>query len=139
MNIVAPRPKKATHYYTTVNTAPHNTYPMRNTSSLHNTNTYKDEDEEEACQELRQILASQSVMMGEQWSSIARTNNPLPNDTSFLPTTFKQAVSQHLSTTTTNSNNSVLSDVANKNGRQRSFSVNDSRNYPFKSVISLVH
>jgi hypothetical protein len=88
MNIIAPRPKKPSSY-----------------NSIWN-------EEDEACQELRQILASHSNMMEDL--AIIRTNNPSPH----------QAVSQ-LS----------VSEVK----RPRSFSVGDSRNYPFNNVISLVH
>ncbi|OBZ88341.1 hypothetical protein A0J61_03599 [Choanephora cucurbitarum] len=99
MNIVAPRPKKPSSY------------------------TTKDawtEDNDEACQELRQILfASHSTIMEDL--NITRTSNPLPHDTCFVP--IHQAVS-HLSVTDTT-----------KHGRPRSFSVGDSRN----NYISLVH
>ena len=95
MNIIAPRPKKPSSYNTLWN------------------------EEDEACQELRQILASHSNMMEDL--AIIRTNNPLPHDHSFVPH-LHQAVSQ-LS----------VSDIK----RPRSFSVGDSRNY--NNVISLVH
>jgi hypothetical protein len=101
MNIIAPRPKKPSSYSIWI----------------------EQEEENDACQELRQILGSHSNMMEDL--AIIRTNNPLPNDTSFVP--IHQAVS-HLS----------VSDSSQKN-RPRSFSVGDSRNYPFNSVISLVH
>lgn len=99
MNIIAPRPKKPSTY-----------------------NIWTEEEQDnDACQELRQILCSYSHKREDL--AIIRTNNPLPNDTSFVP--IHQAVS-HLS----------VSDTKN---RPRSFSVGDSRNYPFNSVISLVH
>lgn len=99
MNIIAPRPKKPSSY-----------------NSLWN-------EEDEACQELRQILASHSNMLMEDFA-ITRTNNPLPHDRSFVPHLHHQAVTQ-------------LS--VNEVKRPRSFSVGDSRNYPFNNVISLVH
>jgi C4-type Zn-finger protein len=101
MNIIAPRPKKASSY------------------SLWT----EQEEDNDACQELRQILSSYSHKMEDL--TIIRTNNPLPNDTSFVP--IHQAVS-HLS----------VSENSQKH-RPRSFSVGDSRNYPFNSAISLVH
>ncbi len=91
MNIIAPRPKKPSSY----------------------SNIWNEEDE--ACQELRQILASHSTMMEDL--AIIRTNNPSPH-------LHHQAVTQ-LS----------VSEVK----RPRSFTVGDSRNYPFNNVISLVH
>lgn len=53
MNIVAPRPQKPSFYHT-----------------MH--------QEDEACQELRQILASHHHMMED--FAIIRTNNPLPHE-----------------------------------------------------------
>lgn len=85
MNIVAPRPQKPSCY------------------------NYIWNQEDEACQELRQILASHSNMMEDL--AIIRTNNPLPHEQVFSVSEVK---------------------------RPRSFSVGDSRNYSFNN-ISLVH
>ncbi|KAI8069092.1 uncharacterized protein B0P05DRAFT_474792 [Gilbertella persicaria] len=103
MNIVAPRPKKPSSYTTA-------------------SDIWTEEDNE-ACQELRQILlASHSTMMEDL--NIIRTSNPLPHDTCFVP--IHQTVS-HLSVTDTT--------TTAKLNRPRSFSVGDSRN----NYISLVH
>ncbi|KAG2209127.1 hypothetical protein INT46_004635 [Mucor plumbeus] len=99
MNIIAPLPKKPSSY----------------------TQNFWTEDDE-ACQELRQILNSHTNMMEDL--AIIRTNNPLPNDSSFIP--IHQAVS-HLSV----SDSKII--------RPRSFSVGDSRNYSFNTAINLVH
>lgn len=99
MNIIAPLPKKPSSY----------------------TQHFWTEDDE-ACQELRQILNSHTNMMEDL--TIIRTNNPLPNDSSFIP--IHQAVS-HLSV----SDSKII--------RPRSFSVGDSRNYSFNTAINLVH
>lgn len=99
MNIIAPLPKKPSSY---------------------NRNMWLEDDE--ACQELRQILNSHSNMMEEY--CITRTNNPLPNDTSFTP--IQQAVVS-------------VSDASKMIHRPRSFSVGDSKSFTFNSVISLVH
>ncbi|GAN05111.1 hypothetical protein MAM1_0082c04580 [Mucor ambiguus] len=101
MNIIAPLPKKPSSY----------------------SQQYFWSENDEACQELRQILTSHTSMMEDL--AIIRTNNPLPNDSSFIP--LHQAVS-HLSVT---SDSKII--------RPRSFSVGDSRNYSFNTTISLVH
>lgn len=94
MNIIAPLPKKPSSY---------------------NYNMLVEDDE--ACQELRQILNSHSNMMEE----ITRTDNPLPNDTSFTP--IHQAVL-------------TVSDTSRIISRPRSFSVGDSKSF---TVINLVY
>ncbi|CEP09040.1 hypothetical protein [Parasitella parasitica] len=99
MNIIAPLPKKP---------------------SLYSQHFWTEDDE--TYQELRQILNSHSNMTEDL--AIIRTNNPLPNDSSFVP--LHQAVS-HLSVSDT------------KIIRPRSFSVGDSRNYSFNATINLVH
>ncbi|KAG0170033.1 hypothetical protein DFQ30_002977 [Apophysomyces sp. BC1015] len=89
------------------------------------------DDVDEACQELQEILASQTRHALVRPSRhdehlIARTNNPLPHDASFVP--LHQAVS-----------NLHVSDTRAKH-RPRSFSVGDSRNHQTHyKVVSLVH
>lgn len=115
MNIIAPRPTKPSYHY----------------------NYWNEQDE--ACQELRQILLAaasassfQQQMQQEEQDvvddtsfNIIRTNNPLPLDSSFIPSSNStQTTVQNLVTS--------VSEVK----RPRSFSVGDSRNF---SVISLVH
>jgi hypothetical protein len=96
MNIIAPCPQKPSLY------------------------SHKDEDLDEACQELRQILTSPYTY---DPFSIVRTNNPMPHDTSFVPTSFNIQQEEY---------------IANPH-RPRSFSAGDSTKYPLLKVISLVH
>lgn len=99
MNIIAPLPKKPSSY---------------------NHKTWLEDDE--ACQELQQILNSHSNLMMEEYNNnITRTNNPLPNDTSFTPIVLS------------------VQDTSRMIHRPRSFSVGDSKSFTFNSVISLVH
>ncbi|KAI8381586.1 uncharacterized protein BYT42DRAFT_545454 [Radiomyces spectabilis] len=106
LNILAPCPKKP--------------------SSLRFYTNAQDAEMDDACQELRQILASQSRQLVRPIHDhvIVRTDNPLPHDSSFIP--LHQAVT-HLH----------VSDTPN---RPRSFSVGDqprkSMNY---KVLSMVH
>ncbi|CEG64526.1 hypothetical protein RMATCC62417_01481 [Rhizopus microsporus] len=85
MNIIAPCPQKPSRY---------NYYAIGDQA-------------DEACQELRQILASSNKMVEEL--SIARTNNPMPNDTSFIIPNVQQ------------------SNVNEDRHRPRSFSMGDTR------------
>ncbi|KAI7906048.1 uncharacterized protein BX663DRAFT_498593 [Cokeromyces recurvatus] len=93
MNIIAPLPKKPSYIKSYV--------------------WMESDNDDEACQELRQILNSHSSMM-EDLTTIIRTNNPLPNDTCFVPT-----IHQFTTTTTVSEKNN--------NHRPRSFSVGASR------------
>ncbi|KAI9488131.1 hypothetical protein BDB00DRAFT_877755 [Zychaea mexicana] len=91
MNIVAPCPKKPSSF------------------------TLQLEDDDACCQELRQILAASQLYEQEE---IARTHNPLPQDSSFIVPIHHLQVSE-----------------TNKQLRPRSYSVGDYN----KAVVSLVH
>ncbi|CAO3645820.1 unnamed protein product [Cunninghamella blakesleeana] len=115
MNIVAPCPKK----------------PSSLQQSVHSTRIQEDE----AYNELRQILQSQSrhyCTLQLNDPIIARTNNPLPFDSSFVP--LHQAVSHlqvsHLEKQSNNNNHNNNS----INHRPRSLSVGNSR-----PIANLVH
>jgi hypothetical protein len=103
MNIIAPRPQKPSFNY----------------------NYWNEQDE--ACQELRQILLAAAASSHQQQmevadlSTIIRTNNPLPLDSSFIPSSSASV---------------TVDQQFHEVKRPRSFSVGDSRNF---SVISLVH
>ena len=90
MNIVAPCPKKPSF-------------------------SLQFENEDACCQELRQILTASQLYRQEE---IARTHNPLPQDSSFI------VPIHHLQVTETN-----------KQLRPRSYSVGDYN----KAVVNMVH
>ncbi|KAI8972340.1 hypothetical protein BDB01DRAFT_810319 [Pilobolus umbonatus] len=93
MHIIAPCPKKPSLY-----------------------SLLTEEEVDEACQELRQILTTHHHKMDD--NSIIRTTNPLPYDSSFIPNIH----SLHVDT----------------KHRPRSFSVGDSRN-SLNKISNLVH
>ncbi|KAI9271714.1 hypothetical protein BDA99DRAFT_433291 [Phascolomyces articulosus] len=76
------------------------------------------ENDDACCQELRQILTASQLYEQEE---IARTHNPLPQDSSFI------VPIHHLQVSDVSSNNKQL--------RPRSYSVGDYN----KAVVSMVH
>ncbi|KAI9033917.1 hypothetical protein CLU79DRAFT_830269 [Phycomyces nitens] len=128
--IVAPCPKKPSS--------------LRTYSNYDQTFDFTSDDVQDACQELRQILAHSRQQQTSQpihhptipaprsfrplEHPIVRTGNPLPQDSSFIP--LHQAVS-HLQ----------VSDCPSGGvkHRPRSYSVGDHRNQLIQTPINLVH